>query len=211
MRLVCMSDTHGQHRDIANIPEGDVLIIAGDYSAFGTKKEIIDINSWLGTLSHQYKLVTSGNHDKYAFMHGPEEVKNLFTNATYLEDEGIVINNVRFYLSPWIVKIAHWYYMLPRGSAAIKEKWSNIPSDTDVLVTHMPPAYILDYVYYSQNNVGCEDLRNEVKRRIKPRVHVFGHIHESYGGTVRQDTTFINASICTREYKPTNLPILIDI
>jgi Icc-related predicted phosphoesterase len=69
-------------------------------------------------------------------------------------------------------------FNLDRG-APIKEKWDLIPSNglVDVLVTHGPPYGILD-VTYENLTVGCEELAIAVKDRIKPRLHVFGHIHE---------------------------------
>lgn len=69
MRLVCLSDTHGLHRRIAEVPEGDVLIHAGDCLGQGKLANVEDLNDWLGTLPHRYKLVIAGNHDR-AFQEG---------------------------------------------------------------------------------------------------------------------------------------------
>ena len=82
-----------------------------------------------------------------------------------------------------------------------------IPKDTDVLITHGPPAGILDQTYEGQH-VGCADLRRYVSM-IKPKVHIFGHIHESYGREKKEGTVFVNASICTGSYRPINLPIVV--
>ena len=60
-------------------------------------------------------------------------------------------------------------------------------------------------------HVGCVDLLNTVLYRVKPKFHVFGHIHEGYGMYTDGTTTFINASICTNKYQPKNLPIVFDI
>ena len=58
--------------------------------------------------------------------------------------------------------------------------------------------------------VGCQDLLNCVVE-VQPKIHIFGHIHEGYGVYTNEDTTFVNASICTADYRPTNKPIIIDL
>lgn len=52
-------------------------------------------------------------------------------------------------------------------------------------------------------------LLNAVQR-VKPKLHIFGHIHESYGTHTTEETTFINASICNEQYKPVNKPIVYE-
>jgi Icc-related predicted phosphoesterase len=59
-------------------------------------------------------------------------------------------------------------------------------------------------------NVGCELLRNRIEE-LNPTLNVFGHIHEGYGIYNNGKTTFVNASICTPDYGPTNKPIIIDL
>ena|SRR3990167_7434738 len=64
-RFVCISDTHSKHTSIPFMPDGDVLIHAGDFSNVGTAKEILEFNEWLGTLKNKYRhiIVIAGNHD----------------------------------------------------------------------------------------------------------------------------------------------------
>src|SRR5690606_32317587 len=88
-------------------------------------------------------------------------------------------------------------------------KWALIPDDTDVLVTHGPPHGILDRTY-DHEPVGCEQLRIALGR-VRPRVHVFGHIHEGYGAAFVDGTLFVNASTCTLAYRPTNPAIVVDL
>lgn len=84
-----------------------------------------------------------------------------------------------------------------------------IPADTDVLITHGPPYGIKDYIY-DGSNVGCEDLAAAVAR-IKPRLHVFGHIHEDYGQLIKDGTHYVNACNCTLSYKVKNEPIIVEL
>jgi Icc-related predicted phosphoesterase len=95
----------------------------------------------------------------------------------------------------------------------IKSKWDMIPDDTDVLITHGPPQEIRDFVdnWRSPSNVGCELLRHQVENRIKPLLHVFGHIHGAYGAAYVKDTLYVNASTCDERYEPINKPIVVDL
>jgi hypothetical protein len=58
-----------------------------------------------------------------------------------------------------------------------------IPDDTDVLITHGPPHGVLDAAM-DGFLCGCEELLDAVTTRVKPRLHIFGHIHEGYGKIV---------------------------
>lgn len=215
MRLVFISDTHSLHKDLV-IPPGDLIIHSGDFSGRGTLENLLEFNRWLGTLPHRHKLVLPGNHELYCEQN-PGMAKLALTNGTLLIDEAITIDGVKFYLSPWSPEFYDWSFMKKRG-AEIRAVWARIPEDTDVLITHGPPMGVLDLVVRVNErtreriptHAGCYDLMERVKI-IKPKVHAFGHIHEGYGTLVRDGTTFINASICDERYRPSNLPIVIDI
>ncbi|KAF7237645.1 Metallophosphoesterase domain-containing protein 1 [Varanus komodoensis] len=108
---------------------------------------------------------------------------------------------------PWFYG---WGFNLPRGQALL-EKWNLIPDGIDILITHGPPLGFLDWVPKKMQRVGCVELLNTVQRRIQPRLHVFGHIHEGYGVMADGTTTYVNASVCTVNYQPLNPPIVIDL
>ncbi|XP_031412981.1 metallophosphoesterase domain-containing protein 1-like [Meleagris gallopavo] len=108
---------------------------------------------------------------------------------------------------PWFYG---WGFNLPRGQALL-EKWNLIPDGIDILITHGPPLGFLDWVPKKMQRVGCVELLNTVQRRIQPRLHVFGHIHEGYGVMADGTTTYVNASVCTVNYQPLNPPIIIDL
>ena len=73
------------------------------------------------------------------------------------------------------------------------EKWEKIPVDVDILISHSPPYSVHDRDGEGER-AGCKDLLELVSERIKPRVHVFGHIHEAYGVSTNGQTIFINAA-----------------
>lgn len=79
-----------------------------------------------------------------------------------------------------------------------------------MLITHTPPYGHGDWVAGARN-VGDEDLLQEVQTRIKPRFHIFGHVHEGYGRSSDGVTTFFNASSCTHEYEARNPAFVFDI
>ncbi len=188
--LVLASDTHGRHRNLI-VPDGDVFIHAGDITRFGGEiDDLIDFNDYLATLPHAHKIVVAGNHD-FCFERQNARSRSILTNATYLEDDGLSIDGVTYYGSPWQPVFLNWAFNLERGKA-LREKWAMIPDDTEVLITHGPPRGILDEVFDGER-VGCEDLRERI-REVRPKVHVFGHIHEARGMHEQDGTTFVNAS-----------------
>jgi Icc-related predicted phosphoesterase len=206
LRLVCLSDLHSL-KPACPIPEGDVLVIAGDICGHGTLYEIKAFDSFLADLPHRHKLLIAGNHD-WPFSRVPKKARALIKHAVYLQDSGIDIDGIKFWGSPWQPFFCNWAFNLPRG-APLAQVWAKIPSDTDVLITHGPPYGILDRIY-NGDHVGCEDLRAALSR-VRPKLHVFGHVHESYGVREQDGTVFINASTCDGRYRPVNAPIVFDL
>lgn len=207
LRLVCLSDLHSLNYAF-RVPDGDVLIIAGDICGYGTLDEIKAFDAFLADLPHKHKLLIAGNHDWPFARVNPSEAKLLVKNAIYLMDSGIEIEGIKFWGSPWQPFFCNWAFNLPRGPELAKV-WAKIPDDTDVLITHGPPYGVLDKIYNGER-VGCQDL-SEALERVKPTVHVFGHIHEGYGVLERNGTTYVNASLCNQYYRMVNSPIVIDL
>lgn len=206
MRIVAVSDTHNVASHLT-IPDGDVLVHAGDSTYNGKVQEIVAFNAWLGTLPHRHKIIISGNHD-WLFQRDLGLARGLMTNAIYLGDSGVKLNGVQFWGSPWQPWFYDWAFNAQRGGD-IKRYWDLIPTDTQVLITHGPPMGIRDQCRRDER-VGCEELHDAVFR-IKPKVHIFGHIHEGYGVEEHDGIRFVNASSCDENYKPVNEPIIIDL
>ena len=210
MKIVCISDTHLQHD--FSIPDGDLLIHAGDGTGLGSLPEIRRWFEWLVALPHRHKLVIAGNHDK-SFENGPFEARRLITTylergITYLQDSGCAIGGLKFWGSPWQPWFYDWAFNLERGEP-LRKKWALIPDVTDVLITHGPPAGLLDRCPDGRR-VGCDELRSRIDR-LKLRLHVFGHIHCENGTTNVNGTTFVNASICDESYRPTGTAFVVDL
>jgi len=205
LKLVLISDTHNLHRQL-KIPEGDILIHAGDITRRGDIADLRDFNEFMGTLPHPYKIVIAGNHD-FCLEREAQKSEAVLTHCTYLRDQSLSVAGIKFYGSPWQPWFYNWAFNLRRGPA-IKAKWDLIPPDTNVLITHGPPLGYGDQTFL-QRQVGCEDLLNAI-RIIKPRLHVFGHIHEAAGVSSNEHTTFVNASSCNLAYQPIQPPIIFE-
>jgi Icc-related predicted phosphoesterase len=206
IRIVCLSDLHNIGV-FYKVPDGDVLIVAGDICSVGNEEEIAEFDEFLSYQTHAAKLVVAGNHDFTFEDYTPENAKNLLKHGMYLEDAGIDIYGVKFWGSPWQPEFFGWAFNLPRGQK-LADVWSKIPDDTDVLITHSPPYGILDVV--NGKHVGCNDLARALKR-IRPRLHVFGHIHQGYGVEERSGTIYVNAALRDEQYRLINPPIVVDL
>lgn len=203
MRFVAISDTHNKLDEIIDqvgIPDGDVLIHAGDATALGKVEEFSKFNQALGRLNHPVKIFIAGNHD-IGLEKNPHLCEQLLTNVTYyLRDSYVELDGIKIWGAPWQPQFYNWAFNLRRG-AELKAKWDLIPSDTDILITHGPPFGCLDWVArnFSFENIGCKDLKLAIER-VRPKFHIFGHYHGGYGFLKKDGTTFINASSLTESY-----------
>lgn len=195
IRLVCISDTHTfkpctasstTGAETVTLPSGDVLIHAGDLSNDGSFSAIQDQISWLSSLPYEHKIVIAGNHDSY-FDPRSRQLDDRhrlidWGSVHYLQHRTLTLDfphhggrTLHFYGAPQIPACGglDFAFQYPRGEDA----WSGtIPLGTDVLITHTPPKYYLDL----PNAMGCEWLLKEVWR-VRPQVHVFGHVHAGFG------------------------------
>jgi predicted phosphohydrolase len=200
LTLVCLADTHMFHDDLRGVPDGDVLVHAGDLTRQGTSDELAQAMAFFTALPHPHKVFVAGNHD-WLFAREPARARDLLRGVTYLEDSGAEVAGLRFWGSPWQPQYGGWAFNLPRGPA-LAEKWAKIPADVEVLVTHGPPFGVLDdgsryrhaALAGSESwHEGCADLRERVAQ-VRPRVHVFGHLHGNQGRVERDGTLFVNAT-----------------
>lgn len=207
-RIVLLSDTHGLHDEMAPVPDGDILIHAGDLTRSGSLAEISNLTAFFASLPHKHKVVIAGNHD-FCFEKDKVQAAKLLPGTIYLQDKLTELMGLKIYGSPWQPRFGDWAFNLDRGTP-LRSVWSRIPDKTDILVTHGPPYSIHDLTELEKQHVGCKDLLVAVQR-VKPKLHVFGHIHCSYGQSVKDGTTYVNAAICDERYQPVNLPIVIDL
>jgi Icc-related predicted phosphoesterase len=205
MKIAAISDTHGEHGKILTYPSADIFIFAGDFLEFGDEEILENFYSWLSYLPYKYKIIVGGNHDWF-LEQSPKRSKEFFNaGCIYLEDRSIVINGIKFYGSPWIPRIIGSGVFNKDRGLDIREKWSYIPNDIDILITHAPPYSIFDKPYKSDKSMGCVDLM-DIVFKIKPKLHIFGHVHSRGGYKETIDKTiFVNVAF----NKPTNKQITI--
>lgn len=204
MRIVCVSDTHEQEPEL---PLGDILIHAGDLTLDGSLRSTGLALKWLRQQPHKHKIFVGGNHDLAL-----SQLPALFNmeGLIYLNDDWTEVNGLliggspvsRFYQEP--------FSAFTKKGDELTEHWNRIDSAFDILITHGPPYGIRDKEFAGGHQLGDVPLFTAVMR-MKPKFHIFGHIHGGYGVTDMNGTRFINAAHLDAAYKPTNPPIVIDL
>lgn len=206
MRIVCISDTH---HGLPEIPEGDVLIHAGDLTMEGGEKAVVDALEEMAAQPHTHKIVVSGNHDFwFQTKDRRREIEDRFPEIVYLQDGAVILEGLSFYGSPWQPWFQDWAFNKPRDELA--EIWALIPEETNILITHGPPMGILDRIP-SGEAIGCAALLARVKALPNLELHVFGHVHSGYGREQAFGIEFVNAAICDESYRHAHDPIVIDL
>jgi len=206
IKIVCISDTHELHREV-DVPDGDLLIHAGDFTVLSKSAAAIrDFNAWLGTLPHAQKLLIPGNHE--FFLESEPNQRKLISNATVLIHESIEMQGLKIWGSP-TTPLYGGAFGLSSERDRVK-LYSQVPPDTDILVTHGPPFGILDQASGSSDHQGCPILLDRVLQS-KPKLHVFGHVHGAHGTFSTEETVFVNAALLGLDGDINEVPIVIQM
>lgn len=218
MIIDCISDLHGEFPELSG---GDLLIIAGDLTTNDTPKAWMNFYEWLDKQEYKKKIYISGNHDNFlvnCLTTAKAKLLNLNEepeDREYLCDEQTEFEDLKIWGSPW----SPWFHGVNPHCKAfmgsendLKKKYDLIPNDIDILITHGPPMHVLDK---NNRDISCGSYQlREALERIRPMLHVFGHIHEQgdkqlifkHAGL---NTICVNASIMDENYDPVNKPIRI--
>lgn len=185
------------------------------------KEETIhNLNSFFDKLPHKHKIFVAGNHELSFTVQDTDYITRELTSAVYLQDRSLTLEGINIYGTPWTLR--RWY-SFARGFSKKKgdfeRHWDKIPENTDILVTHMPPLGIKDLgrkIFSSCKNLfsyseglcnicgemhdnlehwGCRELKRAILKRIRPKVHMFGHVHEQTGVATVDGIAFSNASM----------------
>ena len=225
MIIDCISDLHGYYPDLEG---GDLLIIAGDLTATHTQSQYLNCVQWMMEQNYKKIIYIAGNHDSYIQEINPLNQTWYFDDngkkVEYLQDSGTEFEGLKIWGSPWTTTFVG---MNPRCRAftvhtdeQLADRFEKIPHDVDILITHSPPFGILDLVPYRDfikgaEHVGSRYLYAWFKYVGRPKLHVFGHIHECYGmeerfaGYNETMVKSVNASHVNEFYQPINPPIRV--
>ena len=197
MKILHISDTHGCHRRLHDLPQADIVVHSGDFTMNGSEQEALDFMNWFCDLPYLQKIFICGNHDECLY---GATIDGLDGNVHYLCNSGIEIEGLKFYGVPM--------FMGDCISDRQIKHYANIPDDTDILITHTPPFGILDFD--DNINYGSEELLSRISV-VQPRLHLFGHIHSQHGITVLDGTIFSNGAIMNANYSNFRMPNLIEL
>lgn len=197
MKILHLSDTHGCHHRLRDLPEADVVVHSGDFCMVGTEQEALDFLNWFCDLPYKHKIFICGNHDDCLY---GANINGLDDNVHYLCNSGIEIEGLKFYGVPM--------FMCDCVTDRQNLNYDKIPIDTDILITHTPAYGILDFD--DNINYGSEVLLQAVTN-VNPRIHLFGHIHKQHGITTIETTIFSNGAIMNEDYSIHNHPNVIEL
>lgn len=212
MWITATADLHGFLPKPEELPAGDVLVLAGDvcpdFSVYAPDN-VIEQTEWLEyalapwaeSLPFNHIILIGGNHD-FALQ---QEIDHSEYPWTYLEDEAVTIDGVKFYGTPWVPNLPSWAFYA--SSHGLNIVFDQIPDDVDVLISHGPPYGIRDRaprrgIPTAGPNVGSPELRDAIIAK-SPSAVICGHIHGDYGQDPLGDTEVYNVARCTEGYSPT--------
>ena len=223
------------------IPDGDILIHAGDFTRYGKRADADDFNAWLATLPHKHKIVVNGNHEYLAPW--KSERKTVISHATYLSQQKIdlLVSNA----SPAndTAPAVHDAASATTGSAIaadIANAADTVNFKDTANATRVSAAKTVVKVFGCQYNArakytqaipvgtdivvthvpakglvdggfGCPETR-KILMKLKPRLVVCGHIHMAHGVVERDGVVFVNAAICNNDRSAVEYdPVVVDI
>lgn len=210
IRIVCISDTHNKHPTVplgdvlihagdltengsfdevqkeldwlSSLPHKHKILVAGNHDVllddaflskyperrYGQTKTRHDLNWGEVTYLQDTSITLEINI--------PSEISSIDQQTDDVRDT----RKITIFGSPWTPQY---------GTSAFQYRpdegyhWENILSSLgtttpDIIVTHGPPRLHLDGRDF--HRAGCPYLAEEI-RLLRPRLHVFGHIHVSYG------------------------------
>ena len=197
MKILHLSDTHGVHHRLKNLPDADIIVHSGDFCMVGDEREALDFLNWFCDLPYPNKIFICGNHDTCLY---GANIDGLDDNVHYLCNSGIEIDGVKFYGVP----------MFNEDCISGRQTchYANIPDDTDVLITHSPAFRILDFdddIHYGSEEI----LMRQAGLHIK--AHLFGHIHRQHGVALQNGIIYSNGAIMNDDYTKMNVTNIIEI
>lgn len=201
MKICAISDTH-EHKIM--IPKCDVLAIAGDISSWGTIPWFVEnFIPYLKEQKFKQCILVFGNHDDVIYRDSDWKYvmkKYLPSNIKVLTNQSFTYKGFKFYGIPQVT---------PFDDFDEKLVFSKIPYGTDILITHTPPYGINDCVKGDNYPLGSVSLLSRIIQ-VKPKIHIFGHVHTGKKYREWNGTKFYNVSVLDENYEPSFKPTIIN-
>ncbi|MCI6840308.1 MAG: metallophosphoesterase [Prevotella sp.] len=197
MKILHLSDTHGCHHRLRDLPDADIVVHSGDFCMVGTEQEAIDFLNWFCDLPYRHKIFICGNHDDCLY---GAKVDGLDPNVHYLCNSVIEIDGLKLYGVPM--------FMGDCVTDRQSRNYARVPDDTDILITHSPVYGILDFD--DNINYGSEELLHRMSA-LNLKALLFGHIHAQHGLIKQSGIIFSNGAIMNSTYDSLNAPNIIEI
>eukprot|EP01065_Artemidia_motanka_P010077 TRINITY_DN1527_c1_g3_i1.p1 TRINITY_DN1527_c1_g3~~TRINITY_DN1527_c1_g3_i1.p1 ORF type:complete len:345 (+),score=102.27 TRINITY_DN1527_c1_g3_i1:41-1036(+) len=188
VRLVCVSDTHTMHDALPPLPPGDVLVHCGDFTNSGTVEEVESFARWLAAQPHPVRVVVRGNHECRPWA-------KVRADLTPVADV------------PGVTVLGNAEFKELAGVTFLGMPWGSYTPDgfrrCDVLLSHAPPQGVLD-AGGGFGPCGDEEVGSLV-RSARPRLHCFGHSHQSRGTLDLGATLYVNCACAEPSQAPASL------
>lgn len=216
LKICHISDTHLRP---FTVEPADILVHSGDALNYGTLEELAKFRLQLEEVKQDFKhiVLTPGNHDWY-FQNNPESsisfLKETIPNIQVLIHNEATIEGLKFFGCSYQPFFCNWAFNIENPDDLL-HKYSQIPDDTNILITHCPPSSKLDYCINRWNptgqNLGSAELAYHLPRLKHLKVHMFGHIHYAYGIKHENGVQYSNAALCNENYDSVNKANIIEL
>ncbi len=227
IKILTISDQHGLLSPLDKIEPADLCLISGDIcphfktSYVGDYGDCLGQSQWLSlvfkpwmdALPVKQTYFCWGNHDWVGEKtpHLLPSFANPKNKINCIQDDFVVYKGLKIWFSPWSLYFFGWAFNAPEegGEEFLKQKYDQIPNDTDIIVSHTCPHGYGDKTN-TLENTGPISLFNRMVD-IKPKLIVGGHIHCDRNIFKYKNTTIVNASVVDEKYRLVNNGTLIEI
>lgn len=227
IKVCVISDGHGY---LPKLESCELVLICGDmiplnrqlYTDSTYKWYRNTFKEWANSLDCKKVIFIAGNHE-LSLPNYYNTYKELFPDMekiTYLCNEEYVYtgsdgNVYKIFGTPYCKIFGNWAFMLP--DSELEEKYSKIPENLDILITHDAPYGVSDILLQKEckwangEHIGNKPLAKAILEKV-PKIVCHGHLHStSREFEILGGSKVINCSLKDEFYKPIYPPIYFEI